>query len=384
MAPQPPQPTGRFEQLYARAGRRVGDRVLRRLIAAEDLRPRLTAAKVLAYVVATAVHLLAAGLLVGGLLLAVLAFPNVAALVGGSLMVATAVLLRPRLGKAPVEGVLSRDQAPELHTLVDSVARALEVGPPHVIIADHSYNASWSVVGLRRTRVLTVGLPLLCALDPQERVALVAHELAHARNGDAARGLYVGSAASGLAELGALLSPGRDSGSVLDWLVNLPLYLVSRPVLGLFLLEVHLLLGDSRRAEYQADALAARAAGTSAVVSLHEKLLLEPTLAALVQRATTASGVLFDVLSEFEATVARVPERERERRRRIARLEDARLGATHPPTAQRIELLEARPPQEPLVRADPETARRVDAELVPLRAGFQRRLADEHRDRLYY
>src|SRR5262249_8626043 len=153
---------------------------------------------------------------------------------------------------------------------------------------------SWMVVGVRRRRVLTLGLPLLLLLEPQQRVALVAHELAHARNGDSTRGLVVGSSVRALAEFYAALAPepSRD-GSIawddlgfFDMIVNGILWLISRPAYGLLLLQLHLLLRDSQRAEYLADALAARVAGTEATVGLHERLLLESVLGATVQRVT--------------------------------------------------------------------------------------------------
>ena len=57
-------------------------------------------------------------------------------------------------------------------------------------------------------------------------------------------------------------------------------------------------------------------------------------------------------LDRVRAALRAVPARERERRRRIARLEQARLEDTHPPTGMRIALLEERAPQPPLVTLD--------------------------------
>jgi hypothetical protein len=48
---------------------------------------------------------------------------------------------------------------------------------PHKIVVDAAFNAYWTVVGVRRTRVLALGLPLLYALDHEQLVALVAHEV---------------------------------------------------------------------------------------------------------------------------------------------------------------------------------------------------------------
>src|SRR5205814_10012705 len=127
-----------------------------------------------------------------------------------------------------------------------------------------------------------------------------------------------------------------------DRVVNGMLWILSRPVLGLLLLEIHLLLRDSQRAEFLADALAARTAGTNPVISLQEKLLLNPSFRYAMQRAAQDRSGAADVLTIFESTVATAPERERERRRRVARLEVTRLSSTHPPTSRRIELLAGR------------------------------------------
>ncbi|MDQ3823301.1 MAG: M48 family metallopeptidase [Actinomycetota bacterium] len=330
------------------------------------------------------------GAVVGGVVLAAVAFTNAFAPVGAALLVGTGILMRPRLGKPPDEGVVERSRAPTLHDVVERTAAALGTPTVDMVVVDHEFNASWAVLGVRRRRVLTLGLPLLTAVGPQERVALVAHELAHARNGDATRGLFVGSAVRALAELYWLLAPEELSGE-LDWdlgaferIVNGFLWLVSRPAYGLLLLELHLLLRDAQRAEYLADALAADVAGTEAAVALQEKMLLEPTLWSAVKAASRpgANGQR-DVFALLSEAVAGVPERERERRRRAARLEGARLSDSHPPTAKRIDLLERREQKQPRVVLDAAASARIDAELASLRAAFGRRLVDEYRDTLY-
>lgn len=325
----------------------------------------------------------------GGVALAVLAFPNPAAIIAGLVLVGVAYLMRPRLGKVPTERALGRDEAPALYSLVDSVALSLEVPTVDVIVLDHHFNASWAVLGLRRRRVLTLGLPLLAMLGHEERVALIGHELAHARNGDSQRGLVVGSAVNALYEFYRAIGP-EHFGGAREWselafferIVNVFLWFVSRPVLGLLLLELHLLRRDSQRAEYYADALAARVAGTRATVSLEEHMLLESTFRFAVQHTAHARNGA-DLFAELERAVSGVPERERERRRRVARLEDARLDDTHPPTAKRLELLEGREPVDAAVVCGGEQAEAIDAELAAHRESVQVALLDDYRDSLY-
>jgi Zn-dependent protease with chaperone function len=380
----------RFDRLYAAAGRRLGDRLADELLTAESLEPTQTPARIAAYAIALAVHALTLALAVGGVALAVLSFPNIAAILGAVVMVGLAWLMRPRLGKPPEEGLVERRDAPQLYALADRVASALEVDPVDFIFVDEEFNASWLVAGARRQRVLTLGLPLLAMLDPEERLALVAHELAHDRNGDATRGLVVGSAVRALGELYAVLAP-EDFGGAREWselafferLVNLLHWLASRPVLALLWVEFHLLIRDSQRAEYLADALAASVAGSAAAVKLQEKLLLESTFRSVVQRAAHDRSDGGDLFAALAHAVASIPDREQERRRRVARLEDARLGDTHPPTAKRIELVEGRNVAKARLVASVEEAAAVDAELASLRGPMQRKLVDHYRDSLY-
>lgn len=72
-----------------------------------------------------------------------------------------------------------------------------------------------------------------------------------------------------------------------------------------------------------------------------------------------------NVFKRLRTALEDVPERERERRRRVARLDDMRLDITHPPTAARIDLLLARPPRQPTVALDEPRSDRIDDELRP-------------------
>jgi Zn-dependent protease with chaperone function len=378
---------GRLGRAYAAAGRRLGSRLARQLIESEHLEPRVTPAKILAFAIALAFFaavLAAAGL---GIFWIAASPTSPAAVLIGALLVAIAILVRPRFGSVARQGAVSREEAPQLYALADAVASALDAHPVDVIVVTHEFNASFAVVGLRRRHVLTLGLPLLAALDAQEVVALVAHELAHGRNGDSTRGLVVGSALEGLVEVYGVLTPrGGDADfdqlAFFGWIANALMWVLSRPFWWLFLIEFHLLRRDSQRAEYLADALAARAAGTQSVVSLHEKLLLESSFDGLVREYVHGRSE-GDLFAEVKTRLAAVPSRERERRRRVARLEESRLEDTHPPTALRIQLLEDRPRLEANVALSAFNADLIDRELTPMRRAVQARLVDFYRDSLY-
>jgi len=384
------EPRTRFERLYGVAGRRLGNRLANELLAAEQLEPRLTPARFAAYAIAVLTHFTTLVLAVGGTLLVALTFPNPAAIVAGFVLVGLAYLMRPRLGKVPDEGILSRQDAPALYGLVDSAADVLGLRHVDVIVIDHRFNATWAVLGVRRRSVLTLGLPLLLMLQPQERVALIGHELAHGRNGDSTRGLVVGSAVEALTQFYWAIAP-EHFGEAREWsehafyerIVNVLLWIGSRPVLGALLLELHLLLRDSQRAEYLADALAARVAGTRAAVSLEERMLFESTFRSTIQRAAQERATAADLFEKLQDALSRVPDRELERRRRVARLEQTRLSDTHPPTAKRLELLEARAPLEPSVVCGPEQGRAIDDELASRHESVAAMLIDDYRASLY-
>ena len=117
-------PKGALAKLYASAGKRFGDRLAMQLIEAKSLEPRLTIGLFAAYALAVIVLGATVALVVGGVLLAVLPFPNVFAIMIGVAIAFVGVEMRPRLGKVPDENVLTRAEAPKLFALVDEIAEA--------------------------------------------------------------------------------------------------------------------------------------------------------------------------------------------------------------------------------------------------------------------
>jgi Zn-dependent protease with chaperone function len=388
--PQLEPPAGRFTRLARVLGRRSGARLARELLRAPELEPRWTPAKIAAFAIAIAVHLVTLALIAAGVAAIVIDFPNVPGILIGVTLIGVGLLMRPRVLRLDPNESHAAD-SPALRDLAADVAAALDRRPPDEIRINADWNASWRVVGLRRRRVLVLGLPLLAGLEPQHRVALIAHEIGHDRNGDARRSLIVGSAVIGLDRLSDLLRPEPQYDSdylahaaglgPIGWISGGLMWLVSRPVDAVLWLEAHLLLRDMQRAEYLADALAARVAGSAAAVGMQEGFLLWSAFDLVVQQAVHDNAT--DVLDRLRLSLQLVPDRERERRRRAARLEEARLEDTHPPTGMRIAMIEGRDVQEPRVRLDGARARRIDTELEPLVARVDHEVLDAHRGRLY-
>ena len=156
------------------------------------------------------------------------------------------------------------------------------------------------------------------------------------------------------------------------------------PAWWLLLLEVHFVLRDTQRAEYFADVLAADVAGASAVIALQERLLLYSNFRSVVQRAAPVVAMIMLVCRPALEQLDAVPERERERRRKVARLETARLDETHPPTGSRIALLERRSAKAAKVTLAVDDSSTIDLELTKRRSAVEHKIVDEHRDSLYY
>jgi heat shock protein HtpX len=338
--------------------------------------------------------LLFVALLAGlGLWLILYDFPRFTIL-PGLVLLGLAVALRPRLGGIPGEvHFLDRAEAPELWSLVDRVAAHTGAPVPHVVGLDDSLGAYTITVGLRGRRVLCLGGPLWAALDPQERVALLGHELGHFVNGDQRRGPLAHVA---LTTLGLLASLTRSDGvapanGVLSLVVNLIVaavqWLLSRLLTGLHLLVLWIGQRDAQRAEYLADEIGARAAGSAAAVRLLDMLLISDALDTVIRREARAlsagparharaghagsagrAGSAGQVRSAGEAwraaaDVARanldasVPVL-----RQLSRRDETSLFASHPPTGLRAQMLQRRPQQAAGVVLTEQQAERIDHE----------------------
>ncbi|MBN6051584.1 M48 family metallopeptidase, partial [Nonomuraea sp. RK-328] len=234
-------------------------------------------ARAAAMLLATLIHLVTVGC-VAGAVAVVVAVPNIVGVLAAVLLLGTAWLMRPRLGRLPADRhLLDRDRAPRLFGLLDRIGAEVGAPPVDVVFVSADYNAAYARVGLRGRRTLDLGAPLWAVLDPQERVALLAHGLSHSSNGDVREGRLTGTAIRALWEVHevvrAVARGGRDSAeataqsfvamlslalAALMWLAGLVLRL-----LGFLLLAVS--MRASRQGEYVADERAARVASSEAM-----------------------------------------------------------------------------------------------------------------------
>lgn len=297
-------------------------------------------------------------------------FPSLSVLPGVALL-GLAYALRPRFDRLDEDlEVLSRDRAPELFALVDDVAAAIGAPTPHIIGVDGDSNAYAGTAGVRRRRVLCLGLPLWGSLPAQERVALLGHELGHFVNGDPRRTLLVQPAVTMLGSAADLVRPvptvsgegiaellGRALAHAVQWTL-------ARLLFGAHLVLVCVALREGQRAEYLADELAARAAGSTAATGLLDAFLADESIALAVRRESRAGHGpdrwRAAVAASHAAAAPRLP-----LLRQLSLRDETSLFATHPPAGLRRRMLAGRPWHQPAVALTEARMARIDAELAP-------------------
>ncbi|MEU6547694.1 M48 family metallopeptidase [Streptomyces sp. NPDC046859] len=384
--PGTPQPDlGRLERAGRVLARRHGEQLLAEMLSGSDGRPRRDASAVAATVLAGTVHSITVVLAVGGLWCVVAGWGGIG-VAAGLVLVALAWVLAPRVGRLPGDRpVLLRADAPELFALVDEVAAAVGTRSVHAIAVDGSINAAVTTYGIRGRRLLVLGMPLWEVLTPEERVALLGHELAHYANGDIRNGLVVGTAVRSLTVWHRIVEPlAHPTG--LEVIVN-ALYVLPRLLIGgLLILLIRLTSRAGMRAEYLADRLAARTASTPAAVGLMDRLLITQSLgvwlrteanrAALrgprsTRHATDRADELWARLTAYATSI---PEHEYERQRRAGARRGHQVDATHPPTHLRRACLLAGQSETAAVTPKAHQSDLITAELAAARTEVARRL----------
>jgi Zn-dependent protease with chaperone function len=380
---KPPARLGPIGKTVEKHGMRLGFRLNRRLfaaISARDIRrPGITPAFVVLLGVSLLLTAASVGAAVGGVLLIVKG--NVMLAVFGAMLIGIAVLLRPRLGRLkPLRSKydeLTRAEAPELFALIEKAAQAVGTPMPDLVFTGPVWNAFAGRYGLRRKRVLMLGAPMWVALRPQERVALLGHELGHFVNHDLRRGLLTQPACTVFADLADLLRPDRSR--IRGNLVAMLGMTLIRPVQWLLcylMLTVHIGLTliaarDSQRAEYYADALAMELAGTDAAsfFDLHSEGM------------TTVIGARARAGAGYAGWREGVERARTERAAQLVLLRQLSLRResspfnTHPPDGMRHGMVATQPHRSPRIVLSADQATRIDAELAKYEAGYRRSIA---------
>ncbi|MGI5447513.1 M48 family metallopeptidase [Streptomyces sp. CA-243310] len=304
------------------------------------------------------------------------------------MLLAVVAALLPRPGRLPrYAPVLHRADAPRLFELIDEVAAAVGTTGVHAVVVDAAHNAGVSAYGIRGRRVMYLGVTLWEVLSPQERVALLGHELGHFANGDVRSAFLTHGALRTLAHWYSFLVPHPAVTLVYLW-VNAMVFLPRWAVYGLFVVLDGLTMRASQRAEYLADSGAARAGSTAAAVTMLDRLLIgdavETHLRLESMAATRADSgsrsreareaIERELWEGLAARIGSIPETEYERRRRVSARRGHSVDDTHPPTHLRRRCLAAADPQPAKVVCDASRTQSIAAELAPARAELARRL----------
>lgn len=361
-------------RLAGAMSRRLVDDVARSSSRRGSLAPAAAAATVLA----TIVHLVTLAVAVSGGWLLVEGHGWPLKVVGVLLLAIFAVLL-PRPGRAVKgPGLLSPTDCPATAALVREVAALVGTRIPDRLEIDHDLNASASIVRWRR-QVLTVGAPLWVALSPQARVALLAHELGHFAHGDVRQSRYIGFAFAALGRWIDFATPRSFDGSdalafrIVSWPVRVALSGYAT-LLDLCAAPSH------RRQEVYADLAAVHAAGTAGAVDLLETLLAVTGLSVTVNRVSILpdrpplAPAIADYMSGYDVAARAVA-------RRRGDDSEARIDDTHPPTTERLRLVESVAHADAAVVLTPERQRALDREWARAVDAQLRRLSDRYRGR---
>jgi heat shock protein HtpX len=372
----------------------------------EPTRPGRSLARAGVTAAAVVIQLVAIGSLAFGAWLSSRNFPGVG-LLPGVVLLAFGALLLPRPPGLPRYATrLHPDDAPDLFAFVGRVAQEVGVRCPDLIVVDDRFAADGGTAGLLRRRYLRLGVPLLAALDPRQRAGLVAHQLAHFTNGDPLRGPVVGSVDRSMSALVALFEPRKDTtlrafqdpailkaqagiGGVANtgttvatvWYAELllrPITAVLRwaSVLGWYLLAV-LAKPDVHRAEYHADAVAARVAGADAVLEVFDVLTLRESVLTVLRRHVRAADTDTPAPAQWRTVVRQVLDNaaaQLPQLRAAALPESTSPFADHPPLPHRARLLQTQPATEPALRFTDADCAAMDTDLADEYRRFARDL----------
>ncbi|MGW5194040.1 M48 family metalloprotease [Kribbella sp. NPDC004138] len=354
---------------------RLAESLYRELETGSIHRPGWDAARIGAHVLSALILLLPLIALLAGIALLVFYRPLWLSGMLALVAFAAAFLLRPRAGRLPEDvQPVPRDQAPTLYAVLDELADAIGTRRVATAVVSTEANVWYHQIGWRFHPVVGIGLPLWTDLRPQERIAVLAHELGHGRHGDGRSSWLVNAAWSVLQELEETFSEhysdrvrrelGYDEPTGAKLFTRMVNATVGPLVRGVEWLLERLALRSGQRAEYLADRKAGEIAGSDAAAHALERLLLADVSYRAMERALRFPAGI-DPLEAVRREVTEVPAREIERQLRVSRLREVRTDATHPPTYLRTRLIRSRPATTARLVLGIDRSRAIDRELLP-------------------
>lgn len=377
------------DKFYSAMSRKHSNSLFESVARAGALKPSLSPPIVVASLCAIIVHLCTIAVFISGCLLIVLGWPHFFLVLFGLLCLGVAWLMHPRFAPKPTD-VLSREQFPALYQLVDMVSEHLGTSRVDGIVVDETFNAAFGRVGIRHEKILWLGLPLWSILSDEEKLDLLAHEIAHDVNNDYRKGALIGSATRTLFVLHEVLIPTEIWPISMGFLgfAAVPFTLLSLGVSYIVrycaLALEHLLWSSGQRAEYYADILAASVVGKQASISGMEKILYRKVIEAEVRLFALQRVPQSNLFDNLRRRIATVPRSEIERLRRVSQYEVDRMNISHPPTALRLQMIEKSAPNNPALIIPTALCERVACEMQLVEQDVQHRIVDNYRASLYW
>jgi Zn-dependent protease with chaperone function len=343
-----------------------------------------------AVTVSALVHLMTAGLAVGGALLIVLGWGTVVQPALGFLLICLAAHLRPRRARLDDERFLRRADAPRFFALLDEIAESVGTRGVDAVRLTPEFAIDAVPFGPRGRRI-DVGLALWETLTPQQRVACLAHQLGHFTAGDVRHHLLVRTV---LRRLHRVTESSRDARTQREQamaaspvsrhademaqadarfrrdstLARWAVWFVTWPQERLARWVQRLAASTADDVEFHSDALAARVASTEAAVHALECLGLSGAVTAELRRLAveartfgrrSAAEELWPKLAAYAADACRTDFSRDVARVRIGVLSEA-----------------ARCPAR--VTLDSAAAQLVDRELEPAKRALAERIVRDH------
>ncbi|MGX7681782.1 M48 family metallopeptidase [Jatrophihabitans sp. DSM 45814] len=359
----------RFDQLSHKTAFDLNATLFAEQTSRRAARPGWTVARATLLTVSTALLLGTVALVLVGLKL-LFTFP-VLTFVLGIFMLLIGFEVRPRVPKIKnFYATVERTEAPTLFRILDQVAAEVGNKPVNTLGVDQYFNASCGRSGLRRKRVLILGLPLWGALSGQARIALLGHEFGHLVNGDPEQALLTQPALTTFGRIADITYPNhRFTGGAIEWIAEGLVRILLVPIYAVSLASRYVMcwigMRDSQRSEYLADDVALRLAGTEGARDLSDTLLYLDGVRPGVSRAAAKAS---DPREWHAAAAAIIAERTNHRAiwEQKSIREEASLWESHPPAGFRSRVTRSGPSASGSLRIDSETWLRADAELANL------------------
>ena len=310
----------------------------------------------------------------------------------GLLLLVVAYALRPRLGRINrlLKGHyrVGPDRAPTLHALFERIAAATGAPRADIVGVDTTAWTAWTTVaGIRRRRILVLGVPLLATLDRTELVALLGHEFGHFANRDSWRRMLTRPARVTFGHVARALRPSRTSGLDLGifgpGLIVYELWRLLTGMVSWLFFAIHAAIGvfatrDDRRGEQQADLLAVRVAGQAPTLGLLDAMACLPLYHGVVSGATTKGYALRDWQERIAQNRARNDGGRTTRLRQLTIRTEASLFSSHPSTGRRHQFVSTLPDTAAAVTVGDAEWAAIVRELAPYAEALRRDLAEQY------